>query len=86
MGAKIKAHCRKKVSFRKPIFYSTWNRYDDIGFVFNLGWLRLLEKILKITINLLTFLSLRAKKALKGTVSRDFQPLVFFTNQPHLGP
>jgi hypothetical protein len=23
---------------------------------------------------------------LKGTVSRDFRPLVFFTNQPHLGP
>jgi hypothetical protein len=22
----------------------------------------------------------------KGTVSRDFRPLVFFTNQPHLGP
>jgi hypothetical protein len=25
-------------------------------------------------------------RSLKGTVSRDFRPLVFFTNQPHLGP
>jgi hypothetical protein len=26
------------------------------------------------------------KMLIKGTVSRDFRPLVFFTNQPHLGP
>jgi hypothetical protein len=31
------------------------------------------------SIILLTFLHF------KGTVSRDFRPLVFFTNQPHLG-
>jgi hypothetical protein len=24
--------------------------------------------------------------SIKGTLTRDFRPLVFFTNQPHLGP
>jgi hypothetical protein len=30
-------------------------------------------------------LSRPTKKQLKGTVSRDFRPLVFFINQSHLG-
>jgi hypothetical protein len=28
----------------------------------------------------------RAVDPLKGTVARDFWPLVFFTNRPHMGP
>jgi hypothetical protein len=31
------------------------------------------------------FISSAVPFSLKGTVSRDFRPLVFFTNQPHLG-
>jgi hypothetical protein len=47
---------------------------------------RLLSSVYVQNANRARIIKIRETCILKGTVARDFWPLVFFMNQPHMGP